>query len=51
MPVPWYFDYCILVIECEVRDLDISGSVLLSQDNFDNPGSFVFSYRFEDYLF
>ena len=45
VPVPYCLDDGSFVVKPEVRKLDSSSSVLLSQDYFGYLGSFVFSYE------
>ena len=47
MPVPYYLDDCGFVVEPEVRQVDSSSSILLSQDCFGYLKSFVFAYNCE----
>ena len=42
VPVPYCLDDCGFVVEPEVRQVDSSGSTLLSQDGFGYSGGFVF---------
>ena len=44
VPVPLYLDDCSFVVSSEVRKIDSSSSILLSQDCFGYSGSFVFPY-------
>ncbi|MES6403739.1 hypothetical protein U6P81_12185, partial [Cutibacterium acnes] len=46
VPVPYCLDDCGFVVEPEVRQVDSSSSILLSQDCFGYLESFVFSYEF-----
>ena len=46
VPVTYCFDDCSFVVQSEVRKVDSSSSVFLSQDCFDYLGSFVSTYRF-----
>jgi len=48
--VPNYFDYYSFEVYSEVRDLDCSSSILLSQDYFGRLGSFVFPCKIFNYL-
>ena len=43
--VPYCLDDCSFVVESEVRKVDSSSSILLSQDCFGYLGSFVFLYE------
>ena len=45
VPVPYSLDDCNFVVKPEVRKLDSSSSILLSQDCFGYSGSFVFPYE------
>ena len=45
--VPCCLDDCSFVVEPEVRQVDSSSSILLSQDCFGYSRFFVFSYKFE----
>ena len=45
VPVPYYLDDCSFVVKSEVRKVDSSSSILLSQDCFGYSGSFVFPYK------
>ena len=45
VPVPYCLDDRSFVVESEVRKVDSSSSILLSQDCFGNLGSFVFPYE------
>ena len=47
MPIPGCFQYCISVIEFEVRDCDASRSSFIIQDCFGYPGYFAFTYEVE----
>ena len=51
VPVPYCYGYCSFVVQSEVRDCDSSNTVLFSQVSFGYLGSFVFLYRFQNYLF
>ena len=42
VPVPYCLNDCGFVVQSEVRQFDSSSSILLSQDCFGYPGSFVF---------
>ena len=50
LPVSHCFDYCIFVVQSEVRKHDPSSPVLLSLDHFSYLVSFVFPYKFLNYL-
>ena len=45
VPVPYCLDDCGFVVEPEVRQVDSSGSILLSQDCFGYSRFFVFPYK------
>ena len=45
VPVPYCLDDCSFSVESEVRKVDFSSSILLSQDCFGYSGSFVFPYE------
>ena len=45
VPVPYCLDDCSFVVESEVRKVDSSSSILLSQDCFGYLGSFVFPQK------
>ena len=45
VPVPLYLDDCSFVVSSEVRKIDLSSSILLSQECFSYLGSFVFPYE------
>ena len=45
VPVPYCLDDCGLVVEPEVRQVDSSSSILISQDCFGNSRFFVFPYK------
>ena len=45
VPVPYCIDDCDFVVEPEVRQVDSSSSILLSQDSFDSSRFFVFPYK------
>ena len=45
VPVPYCLNDCSFVIQSEVRKVDSSSSILLSQDCFVYSGSFVFQYE------
>ena len=45
VPVPYCFDDCGFVVEPEVRQVDSSSSILLSQDCFGYSRFFVFPYK------
>ena len=45
VPVPYCLDNCGFVVEPEVRQVDSSSSILLSQDCFGYSRFFVFSYK------
>ena len=45
VPVPYCIDDCGFVVQSEVRKVDSSSSILLSQDCCGYIGSFVFSYE------
>ena len=45
MPVPYCLDDSGFVVEPEVRQVDSSSSILLSQDCFGSLRFFVFSYK------
>ena len=44
MPVPYCLDDCGFVVESEVRQVDSSSSILLSQGSFGYLRFFVFAY-------
>ena len=48
VPVPYCLDDCGFVVEPEVRQVDSSSSILLSQDCFGYSRFFVFSYTLID---
>ena len=45
MPVPYCLDDCGFVVQPEVRQVDSSSSILLSQDCFGYSNFFVFPYK------
>ena len=45
VPVPYCLDVCGFVVEPEVRQVDSSSSILLSQDCFGCSRFFVFPYK------
>ena len=45
VPVPYCLDDCGFVVTLEVRQVDSSGSILLSQDRFGYSRFFVFPYK------
>ena len=45
VPVPYCLDDCGFVVESEVRQVDSTSSVLLSQDCFGYSRFFVFPYK------
>ena len=45
VPVPYCLDDCDFLVEPEVRQVDASSSILLSQDCFDYSKFFVFPYK------
>ena len=45
VPVPYCLDDCGFVVEPEVRQVDSSSSILLSQDCFGYSRFFVFPYK------
>ena len=51
VPVTYCFDDCGFVVEAEVRQVDSSSSILLSQDCFDYSRFFVFPRKLWNYLF
>ena len=51
VPVPYCLDDCGFVIEPEVRQVDSSSSILLSQDGFGYLRFLVFLYKLWNYLF
>ena len=51
VPVPYCLDDCGFVVEPEVRQVDSSSSIILSQDCFGYSRFFVFSYKLWNYLF
>ena len=51
VPVPYCLDDCGFVVEPEVRQVDSSSSILLSQDIFGYTRFFVFPYKLWNYLF
>ena len=51
VPVPYSLDNCGFVVEPEVRQVDSSSSILLSQDRFGYSRFFVFPYKLWNYLF
>ena len=44
VPIPYCLDNCGFVVESEVRQVDSSSSILLSQDYFGYLSFFVFPY-------
>jgi len=51
VPVPYCLDDCSFVVEPEVRQVDSSSSIFLSQDCFGYSRFFVFPYKLWNYLF
>ena len=51
VPVPYCLDDCGFVVEPEVRQVDSSRSILLSQDCFGYSRFFVFPNKLRNYLF
>ena len=51
VPVPYCPDDCGFIVEPEVRQVDSSSSILLSQDCFGYSRFFVFPYKLWNYLF
>ena len=51
VPIPRCFDYCSFVVLSEVWEGYASSFVLFPQNCFDNSGSSVVQYKFQDYLF
>ena len=51
VPLPLCFDDCGFVVEPEVRQVDSSNSIFLSQDCFGYSRFFVFPYKLWNYLF
>ena len=51
VPVPYCLEDCGFVVEPEVRRVDSSSSILLSQDCFGYLRFFVFPYKLWNYLF
>ena len=51
VPVPYNLDDCDFVVKPEVRQVDSSSSILLSQDSFGYSRLFVFPYKLLNYLF
>ena len=51
VPVSYCLDDCGFVVEPEVRQVDSSRSILLSQDCFGYSRFLVFSYKLSNYLF
>ena len=49
VPVPYCLDDCGFVVETEVRQVDSSSSILLSQDCFGYSRFFVLPYKFRNY--
>ena len=49
MPVPYCLDDCGFVVEPEVRQVDSSSSILLSQDYFSYLRFFVFPYKLQSH--
>ena len=45
VPVPYCLNDCDFVVESEVRQVDSSSSILLSQDYFGSSRFFVFPYK------
>ena len=45
VPVPYCLDDSSFVVSSEVRKVDSSSSILVSQDSFGYSGSFVFPYE------
>ena len=45
VPIPYSFDDCGFIVEPEVRQVDSSSSILLSQDYFGYSRFFVFPYK------
>ena len=50
VPGPYCLDDCGFVVESEVRQVDSSSSILLSQDYFGYSRFFVFPYKLRNYL-
>ena len=51
VPVPYCLVDCGFVVEPEVRQVDSSSSILLSQDCFGYSRFFVFPFKLSNYLF
>ena len=51
VPVPYCLDDCCFVVEPEVRQVDSSSSILLSQDCFGYLRLIIFPYKLWNYLF
>ena len=51
VPVLYCFDHCSFALQFEISEHDTSSFVVLSQDGFGYLGSFVFPYKFQNYLF
>ena len=47
---PYRFDNCRFLIQLEVRDLDFSSSIYLSQDCFGYSGYLVLPYKFRIFI-
>ena len=45
VPVPYCLDDCVFIVEPEIRQVDSSSSILLSQDCFGYSRFFVFPYK------
>jgi len=45
VPVSYCLDDCSFIVQSEIRKVDSSSSILLSQDYFGYSGSFVFPYE------
>ena len=51
VPVPYCLDDCGFVVEPEVRQVDSSSSILLSQDCFGYSRFYLLPYKLSNYLF
>ena len=51
VPIPYCLDDCSFVVYSDVRKVDSSSSILISQDCFGYSGSFVFPYELWNFLF
>ena len=49
VPAPYCLGYCSFVLQSEVKKLDSSTSVILSQDCVHYLQSFVFPYKFQEF--